>query len=84
MTTAGAVQQPLTTLLLLQQQRMPLQAIFITSCAGCLGVVIALYFFNNLTSIWLNLLFISILVYHFAAAALNYFGLAELRIPVSR
>ncbi len=54
MTTAGAMQQPLTTLVFLQQNKIPLKKTLILSLAGCLGVFITLPLFTHLTISWLH------------------------------
>ncbi len=44
MMTAGAMQQPLTTLVFVQQNKIPLKKTLILSLAGCIGVLL-LYLF---------------------------------------
>ena len=72
MTTAGAMQQPLTTLVFLQQNKIPLKKTFILSLAGCLGVLITLPLFNHITIPWLHSLLSVILVYTFIAIGRTY------------
>lgn len=72
MTTAGAMQQPLTTLVFLQQNKIPLKKTLILSLAGCLGVGIALLLFRHLTVTWLHSLLVVILIYNFIAIGRTY------------
>jgi hypothetical protein len=51
MTTAGAMQQPLTTLLFLKQRKIPVKRTLVVSLAGCLGVLMVLPIFKLLTVI---------------------------------
>ena len=64
MTTAGAMQQPLTTLMFLQQKKIPLKKTLILSLGGCLGVLLVLPIFQYLTASWLHSLLIVILFYN--------------------
>ena len=72
MTTAGAMQQPLTTLVFLQQNKIPLKKTLILSFAGCLGVGITLPIFSHLTVTWLHSLLLVILIYNFIAIGRTY------------
>jgi uncharacterized membrane protein YfcA len=72
MMTAGAVQQPLTTLVFLQQNKIPLKKTLILSLAGCLGVFITLPIFSYLTVTWLHTLLLGILIYNFLAIGRTY------------
>ena len=72
MTTAGAMQQPLTTLVFLQQNKIPLKKTLILSLAGCLGVFITLPLFTHLTISWLHSLLLVILIYNFIAIGRTY------------
>lgn len=72
MMTAGAMQQPLTTLVFLQQNKIPLKKTLILSLAGCLGVFITLPIFSYLTVSWLHNLLIGILIYNFLAIGRTY------------
>lgn len=72
MTTAGAMQQPLTTLVFLQQGKIPLKKTLILSLAGCVGVIAALQVFSHLTITWLHSLLLVILVYNFCAISRTY------------
>ena len=72
MMTAGAMQQPLTTLVFLQQNKIPLKKTLIVSLAGCLGVLITVPVFNYLTITWLHSLLVVILIYNFLAIGQTY------------
>lgn len=82
MTTAGAMQQPLTTLVFLQQGKIPLKKTLILSLAGCIGVLITLPLFSHLTISWLHSLLMGILVYNFLAVGRTYLRSRE-RVPVN-
>jgi uncharacterized membrane protein YfcA len=75
MTTAGAMQQPLTTLVFLQQNKIPLKKTLILSLAGCVGVLITLPIFAHLTVTWLHSLLLCILIYNFFAIGRTYLRL---------
>ena len=64
MTTAGAMQQPLTTLVFLKQKKIPLKRTFFVSVGGCLGVLAILPIFKWFTTAWLHNLLITILFYN--------------------
>ena len=72
MTTAGAMQQPLTTLVFLQQDKIPLKKTLILSLAGCVGVLITLPLFAHLTITWLHSLLLVILFYNLFAIGRSY------------
>ncbi len=72
MTTAGAMQQPLTTLVFLQQNKIPLKKTLILSLSGCLGVLITIPVFTQLTITWLHLLLLFILIYNLLAIGHTY------------
>lgn len=72
MTTAGAMQQPLTTLVFVQQNKIPLKKTLILSFAGCLGVFITLPIFTRLTVTWLHSLLLGILIYNLFAISRTY------------
>jgi uncharacterized membrane protein YfcA len=79
MTTAGAMQQPLTTLVFLQQGKIPLKKTLILSLSGCLGVMITIPLFNKLTITWLHLLLLFILIYNFFAIGRTYLNSRPVR-----
>jgi uncharacterized membrane protein YfcA len=72
MMTAGAMQQPLTTMVFLQQRKIPLKKTLILSLSGCIGVFITLPIFYHLTITWLHLLLLMILIYNFLAIGHSY------------
>lgn len=72
MTTAGAMQQPLTTLVFLRHGKIPLKKTFILSLAGCVGVLITLPVFLHLSVTWLHSLLIVILMYNLFAVGRSY------------
>ncbi len=72
MTAAGAMQQPLTTLVFVQQNKIPLKKTFILSLAGCVGVVLTLLWFTQLSTAWLHSLLIMILIYNLFAISRTY------------
>lgn len=85
MMTAGAMQQPLTTLMFLQKGKIPLKRTLILSLGGCLGVAITLPVFKYLTITWLHTLLLAILCYNlimigrafFQSRASSRFSLVE-------
>ncbi len=72
MTTAGAMQQPLTTLVFLFQDKIPLKKTLVLSLAGCLGVFITIPVFTQLTIGWLHLMLLLILMYNFLSVGQTY------------
>lgn len=72
MTTAGAMQQPLTTLVFLQKNKIPLKKTLILSLSGCLGVLITIPLFTKLTINGLHLFLLVILLYNFLAIGHTY------------
>ncbi|MFA6303974.1 MAG: sulfite exporter TauE/SafE family protein [Legionella sp.] len=72
MTTAGAMQQPLTTLVFLRENKIPLKKTMVLSLAGCLGVFIILPLFTQLTVTWLHTLLLGILFYNFITIGRAY------------
>lgn len=72
MTTAGAMQQPLTTLVFLQRGKIPLKKTLILSVFGCIGVLLTLQVFVHLTISWLHSLLLGILIYNFYAITRTY------------
>lgn len=73
MTTAGAMQQPLTTLVFVQQNKIPLKKTLILSLFGCVGVFITIQLFTQITVTWLHSLLLLILIYNFIAISRAYF-----------
>jgi uncharacterized membrane protein YfcA len=72
MTTAGAMQQPLTTLVFLQQGKIPLKKTLVLSFSGCIGAFLAMQIFSDLTITWLHTLLMGILIYNFYAISRAY------------
>lgn len=72
MTTAGAMQQPLTTLVFLKENKIPLKRTLVLSLAGCVGVFITLPIFTQLTVTWLHNLLLCILAYNFITIGRAY------------
>lgn len=72
MTTAGAMQQPLTTLVFVQQNKIPLKKTLVLSFAGCIGVLITLPLFTQLSVSWLHSLLLCILIYNLFAISRTY------------
>ncbi|WP_133131208.1 sulfite exporter TauE/SafE family protein [Legionella yabuuchiae] len=72
MTTAGALQQPLTTLVFLKHDKIPLKKTLILSLSGCIGVFITIPLFTKLTVTWLHSLLLCILIYNFFAIGRTY------------
>jgi uncharacterized membrane protein YfcA len=72
MTTAGAMQQPLTTLVFVRQNKIPLKKTLILSFAGCLGVFITLPLLTHLNTTWLHSLLLFILMYNLFAISRTY------------
>ena len=73
MTTAGAMQQPLTTMVFLQQGKIPLKRTLLISLGGCIGVLCILPFFKYFTVTWLHALLLVILIYNLIAISRDYF-----------
>lgn len=72
MTTAGALQQPLTTLAFLQQKKIPLKKTLILSVGGCIGVMLTLPVFKYLTITWLHVLLLVVLTFNLIAISRAY------------
>lgn len=73
MTTAGAMQQPLTTLVFLKQNKIPLKKTLILSLGGCVGVLLVLPVFSLFTTTYLHNLLIGILIYNVTMIGQAYF-----------
>jgi uncharacterized membrane protein YfcA len=72
MTAAGAMQQPLTTLVFLKHDKIPLKKTLILSCAGCFGVLITIPVFTHLNPNMLHLFLLCVLTYNFCAIGRTY------------
>lgn len=73
MTTAGAMQQPLTTLIFLKQRKIPIKKTLILSLAGCLGVVMVLPIFKYFSSSTLHCILICVLIYNIISIGKAFF-----------
>lgn len=73
MTTAGALQQPLTTMVFLKYNKIPLKKTLVLSLSGCLGVLLVIPIFTTLSHSWLHSLLLCILVYNVLAVGRTYF-----------
>ncbi|WP_045094384.1 sulfite exporter TauE/SafE family protein [Legionella fallonii] len=82
MTTAGAMQQPITTLVFLQKNKIPLKKTMILSLAGCVGVLITIPVFTQLTVTWLHMLLLCILTYNLIAIGRTYLKSRPTKKPV--
>lgn len=74
MTTAGAMQQPLTTMVFLKQGKIPLKKTLVLSLAGCVGVLISLPVFNALSTDSLRMLLMLVLIYNVVTMTRTYLG----------
>jgi uncharacterized membrane protein YfcA len=72
MTTAGALQQPLTTMVFLKHNKIPLKKTLILSLSGCIGVLITMPLFAKLTITWLHSLLLLILIFNFISIGRTY------------
>lgn len=70
MTTAGAMQQPLTTLIFLKQRKVPIKKTLVISLSGCFGVLLILPVFKYFSAKCLHMLLIAILVYNIFSISL--------------
>ena len=73
MTMSGAMQQPLTTLVFLKKDKIPLKKTLILSLSGCIGVLITLPLVTHLSISWLHSLLLVIVIYNFVVISRNYF-----------
>lgn len=72
MTVAGAMQQPLTTLVFLKQNKIPLRKTLFISFFGCLGVLLTLPIITHLQPHWLHSLLLIIMIYNVFNITLTY------------
>lgn len=72
MMAAGAIQQPLTTLVFLKWNKIPLKKTLILSTGGCLGVLVIIPVFKYLTISWLHSLLILVLIYNVYSISKSY------------
>lgn len=80
MTTAGAMQQPLTTLVFLKHNKIPLKKTLVLSLSGCFGVFITLPIFVHLTVTWLHSLLLMILIYNIFSIGHAYWNARATRL----
>lgn len=73
MTTAGAMQQPLTTLVFLKHNKIPLKKTLFLSVFGCIGVFIGLPIVSHLSTNWLHGLLLVIMLYNISTISLTYY-----------
>lgn len=73
MTAAGALQQPMTTLIFLKNRKIPLRKTWIISLAGCVGVAITIPFFTKLKVHWLHTLLLGLLIMNLIHISRNFF-----------
>lgn len=73
MTVAGAMQQPLTTLVFLKQDKIPLRKTLILSFFGCLGVLMTFPIVTHLKHQWLHSLLLIIMIYNVYNMTSTYF-----------
>lgn len=79
MTTAGAMQQPLTTMVFLKQGRIPLKKTLVLSLAGCMGVLISLPVFNALSTDSFRMLLMLVLIYNVVTITRTYLSARPVR-----
>jgi len=72
MTTAGAIQQPLSTLVFLQQNKIPLKKTLTLSIVGCLGVFIALPIVSHFNTTMLHSLLVIIICFNLTMISSAY------------
>lgn len=72
MMVAGAMQQPLTTMMFLKQGRIPIKKTLILTIGGCIGVLIILPVFKYITVSWLHFLLLGILIFNIVSIGRSY------------
>jgi uncharacterized membrane protein YfcA len=72
MTTAGAMQQPLSTLVFLKQNKIPLKKTLTLSVIGCLGVFIALPIVSHMNTAMLHTLLVMIICFNLVRITQDY------------
>ncbi len=73
MMVAGAMQQPLTTMMFLKQNRIPIKKTLILTTGGCIGVLIVVPIFKYITISWLHYLLLSVLIFNIVTISKAYF-----------
>jgi uncharacterized membrane protein YfcA len=64
MSTAGAMQQPLTTMIFLKERKIPIKKTLILSLAGCIGVLLIMPIFKWFSAKTLHIILITVLIYN--------------------
>ena len=72
MMTAGAMQQPLTTLVFLRQRKIPLKKTLLLSLGGCIGIAIILPMFHLFSVGSLHMLLFCIVTYNLISVSRDY------------
>jgi len=72
MTAAGAMQQPLTTMTMLANNKIPIKKTMIVSFSGIAGVLVAIPIFTYLSISWLHYLLIGLITYNICSLGLAY------------
>lgn len=83
MMTSGAMQQPLTSMIFLKHNKIPLKKTLILTAGGCLGVLITVPIFSYFTASWLHSLLIAVLLYNIYAISKAYLGSKVKNIPLN-
>ena len=73
MMAAGAMQQPLTTMMFLKQNKIPVKKTLILSVGGCIGVLLVVPIFQHITISWLHYLLLGVLIFNVLAISKTYF-----------
>ena len=82
MSTAGAMQQPLSTLVFLQQNKIPLKKTLLLSIVGCLGVFIALPIVSHLNANLLHSLLVVIICFNLSMISRAYWRAKRANTPL--
>lgn len=72
MTTAGALQQPLTTMMFLRNGKIPVKKTLVLSLAGCIGVMITLPLFTSLPTSVLHSILIGVMFFNVVTIGRTY------------
>ncbi len=73
MMVAGAMQQPLTTMMFLKQNKIPLKKTLVLSVGGCIGVLAVIPIFQSITISWLHYLLLAVLIFNVISISKSYF-----------
>lgn len=84
MTTAGAMQQPLTTLVFLKQRKIPLKKTMLVSMGGCLGVLFTIPIFSALSMNVLHQLLMGVLLYNIMMITKAYLKERKIHLTMLR